>query len=301
LNLVKSIETAIHIRNLDQALEPDGIFRHLEGLYDSKLFPGIEAERNISLHVNRIYLGDEFCPHRFSNLNFMREISRFANENRLELTILTPVLTDREMERYIPLFDYLNEFHPNMEVVGNDIGVILFLKENFPRFRLAAGRLLNKAFKDPRLTDATGLSSHSREAETLLDECTFDNEEFHEIMAKLEVERLERDLLPYGKSDIEMISGMKTSVYLPFGSITSGRICWISTFNQPEGSWFMPQDVCARPCDELTFDLNNDNFTFQVVQSGNTVFYLYSPEMLIALFEMAKTRKLRLVYQGFVI
>lgn len=299
--MVKGIETALHIRSLDQALEPDGIFKHLEGFYDSKILRRIKVDRNISLHVNRLYLGDEFCSHRLSDLNFMREISQFARENRLELTILTPVLTDREMDRYTPLFDYLNEFHKNVEVVVNDMGVILFLKENFPLFRLAAGRLLNKAFKDPRLTDAADLSLHSGEAETLLNECTFDNEEFHEIMAGLEVERLERDLLPYGKTDIEKISGMKTSVYFPFGFITTGRICWISTFNQPEGSWFMPQDRCTRPCDALTLDLNNDNFTFQVVQSGNTVFYLYPSGMLTTLFEMAKTREIRLVYQGFVI
>ena len=294
-----NIEIAVHIRSIINDEQFERLFTHLKGFYDSDLFSKTNLEKHTSLNVTRLYVGDEFCPHRLPILKKLKEFSRFALEKQLSLTMLTPPMSDREIARHSNLFEYLNDNHDNKEVVANDIGVILYLKKKFPLLRLAAGRLLNKAFKDPRLMDAEGLSAHSKEAEILLNECTFDNEALQKMMTGLNVRRLEQDLLPYGDSTIQTISGICTSLYFPFGAITSGRICWISTFDQPEKFWFMPIDKCSRPCESLRLNLKNKNFAFQVVQGGNTIFYLYPLARLADLLDKADRQDIRLVYQGY--
>ncbi len=297
----KNIEIAIHIRTIDRSEDFNRFFRHLKTFYGTASFGMHSMENDVSPNITRLYIGDEFCPHRLPDMDALHDFSRFAQDNRLALTMLTPPLSDREIERHFSLFDYLNKFHNNVEIVVNDMGVILFLKKGFPLLRLVAGRLLNKAFKDPRLTDAAGLSSYSEEAEILLNECTFDNEVFQNMMAGFDIWRMEQDLLPYGNAVVDTISGMKRSVYFPFGYISSGRVCFSSTFNMPEASWFMPLDQCSRSCDLSALDLKNDNFAFQVIQSGNTVFYLYPKQRITDLFEKACQQEMRLVYQGFAI
>ncbi len=297
----KKIDMACHIRTLDRAVEFDRFFSHIEIVYGSAVFCDSCLDREISLNLTRLYIGDEFCPHRLPDLKQLDTVFAFTEENRLALTVLTPPLSDREMERYTPLFDVLSRSKKNIEIVVNDMGMILFLQKEFPSLQLAAGRLLNKAFKDPRLTDVDGLLSFSKEAEVLLNECTFDNEVFQTMMTGHGIWRMEQDLLPYGHGPLDKISGVKTSVYFPFGAITSGRVCWTSTFDMPEESWFMPLDRCSRPCEGFGLVLENSNFAFQVVQAGNTIFYLYPKKRLGELFEKALQGEIRLVYQGFAI
>jgi len=299
--LDKQIDIAVHIRNFERAGEFDRLFGHLDTYYSEASFCQGSVKENFSPHVSRIYIGDEFCTHRLPDLNTLQDSSSFAVVKGLELTLLTPPFTDREIERHTPLFQYLNEFHSGAEIVVNDMGVILFLKETFPALRLSAGRLLNKAFRDPRLTDSGDFSTHSAGAEKLLNECTFDNETFQRMITGFDIWRMEQDLPPYGTAAVSRITGMKSSVYFPFGYISSGRVCFPSTFNMPKTSWFMPLDKCSRSCELFALDLKNERFRFQLVQSGNTVFYLYPEQLLTELFEKAGQQEIRMVYQGFAI
>jgi len=324
------MEIALHLRTPDQkqalsntsagsvTLSPAG--SSLTALFFNEDSLGKENwERKIQ-SFDRIYVGDEFCSNRLPMLTEMEQFSDFAEEKNLSITLLTPVLTDDGIEKCSPLFEYLKERHPMAEVVVNDLGVLFYVRKNYPLFRLAAGRLFNKGFKDPRLSDtneaysipSAGSVTFSGEAKELLSDCTFDHAEFQEKIAALSVIRLERDLMPYsggiafgsnfGQTEPAESRdfGLKTSVYFPFGYVTTGRICWTASFRQPPEKRFVPPGQCSRPCDTLTMKLENKRFSFPMIQNGNTIFYLYSQDMLNSLMKKAEHENLRLVWQGLV-
>ncbi|MDM8523197.1 hypothetical protein QUF80_07490 [Desulfococcaceae bacterium HSG8] len=294
------MEIALHLRNPDNKGDLPKVSNHLMDFYD-QAFVGKEDLEKKSHSFNRVYVGDEFCSNRIPSLAEMKHFFSFAEEKNLNITLLTPVLTDEGIAKCSPLFEYLEKKHPETEVVVNDLGVLFYLKRNYPLFRLSAGRLFNKGFKDPRLSSNEKSSSISQEADELLNYSTFDHPDFQEKMAELSVTRLERDLLPYG-NDVGEITGsdFKTSVYFPFGYVTSGRVCWTASFKQKIGERFVIPVKCPRPCNGMTLELKHKNFSFPLIQNGNTIFYLYTSSMLSYLLKRADHENLRLVYQGFI-
>jgi len=295
------MELAVHLRNVDQKDGLDKWREHLAGLYGDVGVAVNDWVRPAAPTFDRIYVGDEFCFHRLPRLTELKALLQLARENGMAVTLLTPVLTDDEMRRISPLLDCLHECHGAAEVVFNDWGVLHFLKERYPDFSLAAGRLLNKGFKDPRLPAGNNLSPVPAETEALLNSGSFDHAELQEKMVELGVIRMERDMLPYGKPPPLAASALKTSVYFPFGYVTTGRICWMATFSQPTKQKFVPMKECARPCERGALRLDADGFSFPMIQGGNTVYYLYTQAMLATIMEEAGRERLRLVYQGFAV
>ncbi len=287
---IDDMKIALHLRRPGQTGKLSEFPEHLTSFYGR--FPPGAGECG---SFDRIYVGDEFCINRLPGLNELEFFCRFAAEQNLKMTLLTPVLTDKGLKRCSPLFEELRKRARGAEVVANDIGVLLHLKRRYPGFCLAAGRLLNKGFKDPRLRH-----EKNRQLKELGD-CSFDQGEFREKMMSLSVVRLERDLLPYGATVPGDVFAPATSVYFPFGYFTAGRVCWTASFRQSPRESFMPPDNCSRLCDEMMFELKDESFSFRIIQNGNALFYLYPFSMLTSLEDRAKEKDLRLVYQGFIV
>jgi len=291
------MKLGIHIRNLDHATAICDLPEHLAMLYAQKE----DWSALVPPDSLRIYVGDEFCIHRLPRLNELDVLVQLAIEKQWAVTFLTPPLSDQGLENCARLFDYLQQTVPQTEVVVNDWGVLLFLKENYPSFRLSVGRLLNKGFKDPRQSDATSASRFSAETAALFNHSTFDFPRFQQTLLALDMRRIERDVLPYEDIRMESLKGLSTSIYFPYGYITTGRICWIASFNEPERKKFSLSDGCQRRCNRMSLRLKHDRMPKPLYQSGNTVFYLYPPSKLRYLVSTANQNKIRLVYQGFVI
>jgi hypothetical protein len=292
------MELAVHIRDLDQTKIFHNIFGQLKTFYNASVFDVQDWSDMIIEKIVRVYIGDEFCIHRLPSLDELDALLRVIKTENAELTLLIPPLTDEGIERSIPLLNVLNENDPQAEVVVNDWGVLLFLQQNYPFFRLSVGRLLNKGFKDPRLMDLEEASQFSAETAELFNRCTFDSDEFLSKLQEMNVRRLERDLLPYGELEIQSHGGLETSVYFPFGYISTGRVCWMATFNASAEKKLSISNGCRRPCKEISLNLDHDGTNLPLFQAGNTIFYLYAPSKLAALLKQAKSQNLRLVYQG---
>ncbi len=289
------MQIAIHIRKFSDTHRIKDIKRGLASYFGDIDFNGNMWEKKFQC-PERLYIGDEFCPIRMPDLAEIEQICRFAKENHMGLTLLTPILTEPWLERYRALLDCLKNEFPHAEVVVNDLGVLLYLGKQYPEFHLSMGRLFNRGFKDPRLS-IPDIPCSGKEKE-LLSDCTFDHPEFREMAVNQGVNRLERDLLPYADLIFDSHPGLNSSCYFPFGYVTSGRVCWTATFNQIPGKKFMPAKTCSRPCESLPLELKHESLSFKLFQSGNTIFYLYTLPMLTALFKKAETENIRLVYQG---
>jgi hypothetical protein len=293
------MQWALHLRDPLDAVELDRSPGEILAVADEQIYP---LDANLidgrPSSFERIYVGDEFCPRRMPCPAELEAFFGIAEGNGRKLTLLTPVLTDDELERCGPLFDCLAGLDPQSEVVVNDWGVLSFLQKRHPLLRMAAGRVLNQGFKDPRLDFRNGRSSLTDGMREVLNQSTFDRPEFQHLLREQGIRRMERDLLPYGETLKGSPRGFGTSVYFPFGYVTSGRVCWTASFGQSPSRRFIPGKECTRPCGRFSFELMGSGSSFRILQNGNTVFYLYTPPMLKALWRQAKDDGLRLVYQG---
>jgi len=295
------MEMAVYLRSPQHAHALNDLPGHLSILYGENAIKGMEWPALVDQSALRLYLGDEFCIHRLPSIDELDVLCQMAKMENKDLTFLTPPLTDDGIDKCGPLFDILKGMDPGTEVVVNDWGVLLFLKEKYPSFQLSVGRLLNKGFKDPRLTNPDEALTLSAETAELLNTCTFDAAEFLAKMRQLNVKRLERDLFPFGESEIKRHGELQTSVYFPFGYITTGRVCWMSSFYSGAGRKFSMSNGCRRTCQKISLKLNHAKTDLELFQTGNTIFYLYPPSKLAALAKQAETQKLRLVYQGLML
>jgi hypothetical protein len=292
------MKLALHLRKIPEDHELPDISVHLRSCYDDA---GADFQRvcDAVWPVERLYAGDEFCPIRLPTPAELARFCRFSTDRNIGLTLLLPVLTDAGLDHCTALFERLEKHCPAAEVVANDIGTILFLRKHHPGFRVSMGRLFNKGFKDPRLSLKDMVVTP--EIKTLLSESTFDQAAFGEVMARLGVKGLERDLMPHGDGPANSATDYQTAYYFPFGYVTTGRVCRTATFGKKAGGDFEIVQKCAKPCNGLSFRLKNDAVSLDLIQAGNTVFYRYPLPRLMGLVDEAAAHHHRLIYQGFAI
>ena len=243
----------------------------------------------------RLYVGDEFCPGRLPGVDDLPGFLRMADEMGLGLTLLTPVLTDQGIEECNPLFQDLKKWNPGAEVVVNDLGVLFYLQREYPDFQLSMGRLFNKGFKDPRPDVNKALKPSG--AGSFLSHCSFNQQNMLDLARSLNIKRFEQDLLPHADPG-DMGTGLKRSVYFPFGYVTTGRACFMAGVVHGPGVRFKYNNGCPLPCTRQELELNHPHCARPLFQKGNTIFYRYTPSMVADLFKIAGARGLRLVYQG---
>lgn len=291
----EKMELAWHRVTKEMQDFPDDGFKKFISFY-----PGLkicdERLEEVLSRPARIYMGDEFCPARLPDRGELQGFFRMAEQKGLPLTLLTPVLTDPGIKACSGLFEHFSQWDPGAEVVVNDLGVLFYLKKKFPDFQLSMGRLFNKGFKDPRLEKKELLVSE--ETKAFLNDCSFQRENIQHLAGKLGIQRFEQDLLPHADPDGIGTSGLKTSVYFPFGYVTTGRVCLTAGIDKNPETMFGIINGCGSPCATLGLRLQHPKQPLELFQNGNTIFYSYTDSMIKSLFKNAESHGLRLVYQG---
>ncbi len=295
-----TVQLAVHIRDAGQLGLLGGIPDDLGRFYDPAGEGACPWPTDVDAVCTRVYAGDEFCAARMPPLPALQRLAEAARRRGLSLSLLTPVMTDEDLDNAAPLFRYLEKNHPGTEVVCNDWGVMAHLAGHCPGLSLAAGRLLDRGFKDPRRKGPSAAPEEDESpADPLLNRSTFDAPLVRGRLSAMGIRRLEQDLLPYQTDAAVHRDGLERSVYFPLGYVTSGRICWTANWDSPPHRRFTLRGRCSRPCDATVTELEDESFAFRLFQSGNTVFYLYPTHRLARLLAEAARNGERLVYQGF--
>ncbi len=289
------MEVAVHLRSHSNNGFANDIENDLKYLYGSEKKDRSPLDFTLPKPV-RIYIGDEFCLNRLPDEQKIEKFCRLAKKNDLGLTLLTPVLTDSGLNTSRTMFECLRDFFPDAEVVVNDLGVLFYLKKEFPGFELSMGRVFNKGFKDPRLEE--NRIRFSKKNDSALNDSSFKHNNFQNMARDLDIRRLEQDLLPYATPCFESLKKLKISWYFPFGYVTTGRVCLIDSMNRTGERKFSLTNGCSLPCTRNSFELKHPDLSFRLIQNGNTVFYLYRCSMLKKLIEKTRDKDFRLVYQG---
>ncbi len=229
--------------------------------------------------LGRIYYGPEFCEHLLPAPERLRRVLSVAREaGGLPVSLLLPWSTDAGLSRIrVLLVVLLEEAGPGTEVVVNDWGVLRVVAREFPGLIPVLGRLMNKMMRDPRVTPF--FSTGPPEARKALSGSSARLTVYQRFLADWGVRRLELDPL-YQGIDLDLDgTGLRSTLWLPFGYVASGRICLSGSLHLSREDKFRYDLPCRHECQEYSVELGNTRSPFAesrdlvLWQRGNTVFY----------------------------
>lgn len=213
-----------------------------------------------------MYFGTEFCEDLVPAVTNAARFCRWAGEAGLEAVILTPPVTDHGLQRVAHLYQGLEAegWHPT--VVFNDWGVFNLLRQSHPEIRLHAGRLINRALRDPRLIEqveapATGGPLRGERIRKLLKR--------HGVVALETDPDLKGGFL--GNSD----SSLQRVLHLPYTFVASGRNC-LTKADDIEGDGCFTKGLgkpCRRPCQGRYHQIKRADVAVPLWRAGNTTFF----------------------------
>ena len=130
----------------------------------------------------------------------------------------------------------------------NDWGVLRLLRREFPHLTPVQGRLLNKSLRDPRVTSIYAETAPAAPESSLrvLQRSNLDDASYLSLLARYNVRAVEMDNLPQG-SDLSF-SGVDVFMYVPFGFISTARVCMAAALHYRGPEKFQPGAPCRHEC-----------------------------------------------------
>jgi hypothetical protein len=240
----------------------------------------------------RCAFGNEFCEHLIPSPDALESALNAAKSHSLAFTLLTPYVSNEGIAALRPLFDLFARSGGG-EVVFNDWGVLNLLRREFPTLTPVQGRLLNKSLRDPRVTTMYAAAPAPTAAISALQRSNLDCTSYTSFLSRLGVNTVEMDNLPQGADLSFAASGVKFGVYLPFGFISTSRICMAAGLHYRKPDKFQPGAPCRHECQSHLLEYAYTNSPFgnrdqKFYLKGNSYFYAHTEAMLRALLEQAQ-------------
>jgi hypothetical protein len=241
------------------------------------------------LRPTHLYIGSELCEHLLPSPILLRRALERARDHALRPALLTPVASPGVIDRLPALLDLLPE---NAELIVNDWGVAGLAARCYPGLRRAAGRLLCRMVKDPRLPGAEWAP-----------QCGygFDSAPMQAVFARLGLERLEMDAPMFPAADAFSRLPLAKSVHVPYACVAKGRMCRIGSIALPETERFSVGRSCRKECLKYTSATRRPRKGDRqdTVHAGNAIFARHSGEMLAAVMQATARGEIeRLVVPG---
>ena len=235
-------------------------------------------------NIHRIYYGSEFCEFRIPAISECKAVLQKANQKKLPVTFLTPPVTQTGIERIKALLPIL-EAH-SCEISVNDYGVLQLLHDHHYHGNIICGRILDKLYHDGRM-NRFAFSQYTNEmGYQYLRSPAVSAPSFQEALKKYYVTRYDIDLPQYGLNLPENQNNISYSTFLPYGYITTGRICMMRNYQKDQFDGFdLTKNTCHKVCrqyDQLlyqpvgTIQMNSNhmrNRSVSIMRKGNTLFY----------------------------
>lgn len=255
-----------------------------------------------AIMFTRCVFGNEFCEHLLPKPAALQAALAAAQKQNFAFTFLTPYVSNEGIAELKNLFGVLAN-HPTAEVVFNDWGVLQLLRRDYPTLIPVQGRLLNKSLRDPRVTTMYASAPAPTSALNVLQRSNLDNASYARLLHRFGVSLIETDNLPQGNDLSFADNGLGVAVYLPFGFISTSRICMAAGLHHPKSDKFQPGAPCRHECQTHLLEYQYTNSPFgnreqRFYLKGNTYFYAHSEAMLRALLAQAQHGQIaRLILQ----
>jgi hypothetical protein len=242
----------------------------------------VNALENLNLKPSHVYFGNEFCQKIIPSFDEVKKVRNYTRDRGLTFSLVTPYVTNYGIKKLNPLFKELNSQSDSCEVIVNDYGVLELIRQEYANLRPVLGRIMDKQDREPRYPQEqrTELKNQSEKRAT-----QFSVPAYNDYIKASGVRRIEFDYSPVFKTIDLMQSGFKVSVYVPYGYITTGRICMIGSVHQPFGKKFLVNGKCTRECQQYSALLYNPCLSKEqkLINRGNTVFFVNDLSMLFDL------------------
>lgn len=224
---------------------------------------------NVDLY-SRLYFGHEFCERLLPTLEELEMALKFAKENDLHLTILTPYVTNEGIKSVNTLLNFLAREAPQSEVVFNDYGVFRLLRNNYHTLKPVMGRLLSKMKRDPRIISIYQLLPES--ARRYFKGFSLDVSAFREFLLKNGITRVELDNVFQGLDLNISLLGFSASLYIPYAYVTTTRACLAINCDSHGMEDIVGIFPCKKECRKYTFYLRSKAMPVTLIRKGNTIF-----------------------------
>lgn len=217
--------------------------------------------------LKAIYFGSEFCQELLPSVREAAAFCAYCAERELEAVLLTPLVTQKGLERLSRLLNRLTRRGWAPGVVFNDWGVCELLQSGHPGLPRRMGRLMNRGLRDPRLDmQAMGPAGENTDRAAGI----------RKLASSLGVSAVETD------ADLEPgylgtgADGLQRALHVPYTFVSSGRNCLEKAAAAPAGKGLFTQGLtsgCKAPCRGMCRPEQRQDTAKQIWRAGNTVFF----------------------------
>lgn len=198
-----------------------------------------------------------------------------AREAEIEAVLLTPIATPKGLGQIDRLLTELKERGCLPSVSFNDWGVLALLRNSHVRLARRAGRLLNRAIRDPRLAgEAPRPESlpHNR------------GDRLRALLLRCGVVGVETDPDLEGSYLENKPSDLQRGLHLPYAFAVSGRNCLIKAESMAVEDSFAKGlgKSCPALCRDLCLPVQRPDTKVPLWRAGNTLFYEVSKDWAAA-------------------
>lgn len=197
--------------------------------------------------VKYIYYGNSFCQYKLPNLQELKKMVDFCNNNKLKLVLVTPPLTSYGIKLCKKFLEYFISINANYEIVINDFGMISLINELQYNGNIILGRLLDKTVRDYRFTDLEEQNYYTQNGFEYFTSLSSTSNSFSDLLFDNNIQRIEYDCSQHTFNDNP---AFKYDYIFPTEYITTGRICMFKLSEQNETNMFELNDVCAKYCNK---------------------------------------------------
>jgi hypothetical protein len=206
-------------------------------------------------------LGAEFCPQRLPGHTDAVRAGARCRDRGLGFCLVTPVVREAAFDAVSRWLAALSRELPGTECTMNDWGLLHWVRQEGLPLALAAGRLLGRQRRDPRVV-SMARTSPPEEASALRGGL-WDDPVSVSLLHQLGVRRVELDLLLQGTRRPSLPQGVALSLCGP----------WIPVTFSPSCSWSADPLLCSRPCcDAEAVILRNEEDPYPLWSRGNALF-----------------------------
>ncbi len=253
------MERVLAVKNLKQ------LEKHFSTEFSNSTSFSNSTDFSNSQDFSRIYFGAETCERKIPSLDKVKKAKKLCEQNNAYFSLLTPFVTDAGLKKLESVFLILS---PEDEIIANDFGV-LFKAAKYKAIPVA-GRLLNKQFRDPRISSFAGMP---KELLSHLSLSQADNPNFRKLLSGFGVKRFELDNLLQGIGTKLSGTGFSASLYFPFVFISATRFCLLANCGKLSTIKKIGVFACSKECEKFSFRLSNASFPTQLLLSENALFF----------------------------
>jgi len=272
--------------------------------------------KHLKAGYTRLYFGNEFCERLIPSLASVEEAVVYVKKHKLELSLVTPYITNDGLAKIEALFVLLKKKGISCEIVFNDWGTLNLIGQRYPNFKPVLGRLLTKQKRGPTvirllqrkskryiMPDRRGNPSSTRII--IEKKLPLSLDPYYKGANAASVPIIQQFLLSQGISRIELDNTQQglllelargkisASVYFPYVYISTTFFCPSAGCDAKRKS-FLKNKPCSRQCQRYIFTLRNRSFHKVIFLKGNTHFYKNSK---ISYKALAKIGVNRVVYE----